>query len=121
MPGCCGSRSSRLLANAKRTSPGVKAISANSVNGMVLLEYVGANTGRQCLHGPVTGRRYKYSGRQRAFNADPLDVDDMLGMVQDHAPMFRLSKQARAVPEEDAAIVPSLEDSEALELSSNDA
>jgi glycosyltransferase involved in cell wall biosynthesis len=121
MPGCCGSRSSRLLTNAKRTSPGVKAVSANSVNGMVLVEYVGANTGRQYLHGPVTGRRYKYSGRQRAVTADPLDVDAMLGMVQDHAPMFRLSKQARAVPEEDSAIVPSLEDSEALEGSSSDA
>lgn len=105
MPGCCGSRSSKLLASALRTSPGVTpARTYPSVQGMVSMEYIGTNDGKQFYSGPVTGRRYSYKGSRRQFLVDPLDVDAMLEAVQDRAPMFRLAQVARPVPEEDAAV-----------------
>jgi len=100
MPRCCGGRGSRIVSSAARSA---SIPIAPGSDGMVLLEYIGANTGRQVIYGPITRTRYSYKGSARLFYVDAKDAGPMLEMVRDRAPMFRLGAQ-RVSEEETVAV-----------------
>jgi len=60
------------------------------VEGMTLIEYIGASTGRMTWFGPVTHARYVYSGSRRVAYVDRRDVPEMLQVRMDRRPAFRV-------------------------------
>ena len=94
--GCCGGRGARLIKQAQKIAPTLLA----GADGMVLLTYVGANTGRQYFYGPITKTRYTVKGSRRQVYVDKLDAALMLDMVADHQHVFKLAAATEPAPEE---------------------
>jgi hypothetical protein len=85
--GCCGGGARR--AQAKATNKGAKTQGMLGAEGMVMIEYVGANVGRTAWRGDVTGARYTFSGAQRIRLVDVHDVPGLLDVVYDRKKAFR--------------------------------
>ena len=87
--GCCGGRGARVL-GAALPAARLAGASMPGANGMVLLEYVGPNTGRQGFMGPVTETKYSFKGARRRFYVDRRDAPEMLKIMADHMKIFRV-------------------------------
>lgn len=91
--GCCGGRSSRRGRRGRRQSVAVQELNMPGQDGMVLLEYVGGNSGKMTFWGPETRTRYVFGGTKRVGYVDTNDVPGMVGMREGQRPVFREIKQ----------------------------
>jgi glycosyltransferase involved in cell wall biosynthesis len=89
---CCGRSPSK--AAAKRTS----AAPVADADNMVLLEYVGLNSGKTSWFGP-SGRRYVFGGSARIGYVLAEDAEALLEMSRDRRPAFRLYTPPAPAPE----------------------
>jgi GT2 family glycosyltransferase len=90
--GCCGG-SRRLVRTAQRgpvaQTRGAVAMRTGET-GMVMLEYIGSNIGKETYWGPVTNTRYEFGGSKRVGYVDNRDADAMLSLVQGRRPVFKV-------------------------------
>jgi GT2 family glycosyltransferase/predicted flap endonuclease-1-like 5' DNA nuclease len=91
--GCCGGRGSRRGRRGSRSSTAVQELSMPGQDGMVLLEYVGGNSGKMTFWGPETRTRYVFGGSKKAGYVDKNDVSGMVGMRESQRPVFREVEQ----------------------------
>ena len=67
--------------------------------GMVLLRYLGGNTGMESWYGPGPRRtRYLFGGRRPVGYVDARDVDYLLGLRDNRRPVFELAEAAASPP-----------------------
>lgn len=85
---CCGQRN--IAPSPKVKAAAVKpAKQLPGAEGMVLLEYIGANTGQVSWFGP-SGTRYETSGSKRKIYVDTKDADFFLAVIEARKKVFRL-------------------------------
>jgi len=91
--GCCG-KGGKSMRNSGRltTSPAPSAAGFAGKDGMVVLEYLGANTGTQLWAGlPNTGRRYEFGGIRPTGYVSAADADHMVANYwKANKPLFRI-------------------------------
>lgn len=100
---CCGG--SRRQARTVQ-SGGVKAASLQpGEKGMVLVQYIGRNVGKESWWGPVTGIRYEFGLSKPVGYVDSRDLVPLLDVVQGRKPVFQRYVQPRPAP---AAVPPAI-------------
>jgi glycosyltransferase involved in cell wall biosynthesis len=70
-PMCCGNKTK---SSTPYIPPTIEMLTAPGSDGMVLIEYVGGNTGKMPWYGPVTGVRYTVGGSQKRLYIDIRDA-----------------------------------------------
>ncbi len=93
---CCGRRNpapSSSGGGARESTPLLGS------EGMVVLEYIGANDGKMTWYGPVTGARYLAGKSRPRIWVDKRDVPGLLAMMRDRRPVFRRAPEPVAQPE----------------------
>jgi glycosyltransferase involved in cell wall biosynthesis len=111
--GCCGSsRKVASTAGAKSSTVSAKTTSLAGQDGMVILEYQGANYGTTRYYGPATGVYYTFSASKRRklvdvrdlyYNAGNGRAVGLLDLVDHGAYLFKEVKQASITPDEPVA------------------
>lgn len=92
--GCCGGRRSRRGRRRRSQNVVVRGLNMPGQDGMVLLEYVGGNSGKMTFWGPETNTRYVFGGSNKKVGyVDKNDVPGMIGMRESQRPVFREIKQ----------------------------
>lgn len=98
---CCGQRA-RTPPTPKAKALAVKAVNLPGATGMVLLEYIGRNSGLVSWWGP-SGTRYEVSAAKRKFYVDIRDSNFFLEQHEAGKRSFRL-----VTPAADAGVTPAL-------------
>lgn len=69
-PMCCGNKTKE----STYVPPSVAQLTAPGADGMLLIEYVGGNSGKMPYYGAVTGVRYEVGGKQKRLYIDIKDA-----------------------------------------------
>jgi len=97
---CCGQRNSRrVVRGGVGTVVTRDSVGLAGREGMVLIEYIGANMGTMTWFGDVTQVRYAFGGTRRSGYVDARDVAHFLGVMEGRHPIFRRVKIVAPKPE----------------------
>lgn len=96
---CCGKRAPTATTT---TRSAMKTTALPGAQGLILLEYTGANTALVSWWGP-TGTRYETSGAKRKFYVDQADADFFLSYREAGQSVFK-----KSMPKADGGVTPDL-------------